>query len=96
MISPDDAAPRGIGDDTPIRMRNDRGHMAARARVTDRVPAGVVWMRDGWEGMNRLTSGARTVPDAAAAAFPAGAAAYEARVEVEVLDDSPLPGSAVR
>jgi len=53
-------------------------------------------MRDGWEGMNRLTSGARTVPDAAAAAFPAGAAAYEARVDVEVLDDSPLPGSAVR
>jgi anaerobic selenocysteine-containing dehydrogenase len=88
-ISPDDAAARGIGDGTPIRMRNDRGHMASRARVTDRVPAGVVWMRDGWEGMNRLTSGARTVPDAAAAAFPAGAAAYEARVEVEVMGGPP-------
>jgi len=34
--------------------------------------------------MNRLTSGARTVPDAAASVFPAGAAAYEARVEVEL------------
>ena len=56
--------------------------MAARALVTDRVPAGVVWMRDGWEGMNSLTSGARSVPDAAARWFPAGAAAYEARVEV--------------
>jgi len=39
-------------------------------------------MRDGWEGLNRLTSGERTVPDAAAAAFPSGSAAYEARVEV--------------
>jgi len=68
--------------DDAIRIANDRGEMGARARVTDRVPAGVVWMRDGWEGLNRLTSGARTVPDAAAAAFPAGAAAYEARVEV--------------
>lgn len=83
-INPDDAAARGVGDGAPIRMRNDRGEMAARAHVTNRVPAGVVWMRDGWEGMNRLTSGARTVPDAAADAFPAGAAAYEARVEVEL------------
>lgn len=48
-----------------------------------RVPPGVVWMHDGWEGINRLTSGARTVPDAAARTFPAGSAAYEARVEVE-------------
>jgi hypothetical protein len=44
--------------------------------------------------MNRLTSGARTVPEAAAAAFPAGAAAYEARVEVEVMGRSPSPGFA--
>jgi anaerobic selenocysteine-containing dehydrogenase len=65
-----------------VRIANDRGEMAAHALVTDRVPEGVVWMRDGWEGMNRLTSGERTVPDAAAQWFPAGAAAYEARVEV--------------
>src|SRR5262249_24741173 len=84
-ISPDDAADRGIGEGDLIRIFNDRGGMAARALVTDRVPPGVVWMRDGWEGMNRLTCGARIVPDAAAAAFPAGAASYEARVEVEVL-----------
>ena len=84
-ISPQDAAGRGIREGVQIRIFNDRGGMAARALVTDRVPSGVVWMRDGWEGMNRLTSGARIVPDAAAAAFPAGAASYEARVEVEVL-----------
>lgn len=81
-ISPADAAARGLADGDPIRIGNDRGEMAAHAHVTDRVPAGVVWMRDGWEGLNRLTSGARTVPDAAAAAFPSGSAAYEARVEV--------------
>ncbi|HKA12998.1 MAG TPA: molybdopterin-dependent oxidoreductase [Candidatus Dormibacteraeota bacterium] len=83
-INPDDAAARGVGDRAPIRMRNDRGAVVVTAHVTDRVPAGVVWMHDGWEGMNRLTSGARTVPDAAASVFPAGAAAYEARVEVEL------------
>jgi anaerobic selenocysteine-containing dehydrogenase len=81
-ISPADAAARGLADGDPIRIANDRGAMAARAHVTDRVPAGVVWMRDGWEGLNRLTSGARTVPDAAAVAYPSGSAAYEARVEV--------------
>ncbi|HXM57791.1 MAG TPA: molybdopterin dinucleotide binding domain-containing protein, partial [Candidatus Dormibacteraeota bacterium] len=78
-------------DGDPVRIANDRGEMAACAHVTDRVPAGVVWMRDGWEGLNRLTSGARTVTDAAAAAFPAGAAAYEARVEVQGGTSSPLP-----
>jgi len=83
-INPDDAGARGVGDHAAIRMWNDRGAMVARAHVTDRVPTGVVWMHDGWEGMNRLTNGARTVPDAAAAVFPAGAASYEARVEVKL------------
>jgi Molydopterin dinucleotide binding domain len=60
--------------------------MAARAQVTDRVPPGVVWMRDGWAGINDLTSGARSLPAAAAQAFPGGQAAYEARVEVSPED----------
>ena len=90
-MSPHDAAVRCIGEGDRIRIRNDRGQMVARARVTDRVPDGVVWMRDGWEGMNRLTSGARTVTDAAAVAFPAGAASYQARVEVEVVGNPPPP-----
>jgi anaerobic selenocysteine-containing dehydrogenase len=81
-MSPADAAARGLADGDSIQIANDRGAMRAHAHVTERVPQGVVWMRDGWEGMNRLTSGARTVPDAAALAFPAGSAAYEARVEV--------------
>jgi anaerobic selenocysteine-containing dehydrogenase len=81
-ISPGDAARRGIADGDPVRVANDRGAMRARARVTDRVPDGVTWMRDGWEGLNRLTSGERVVSDAVAAFFPSGSAAWEARVEV--------------
>jgi anaerobic selenocysteine-containing dehydrogenase len=81
-ISPADAAARGIADGVPVRIANDRGEMPARARVTERVPDGVTWMRDGWDGLNRLTSGARAVSDAVAEFFPAGAAAWEARVEV--------------
>ena len=81
-INPADAAIRCLADGDLIRLFNDRGEMQARAEVTGRVPAGVVWMRDGWLGINHLTSGARSVPDAAAEIFPAGAAAWEARVEV--------------
>jgi anaerobic selenocysteine-containing dehydrogenase len=83
-INPADAATRAFADGDAIRLFNDRGAMTARALVTDRVPPGVVWMHDGWAGINDLTSGGRAVPDAAAQAFPpAGQAAYEARVEVE-------------
>jgi anaerobic selenocysteine-containing dehydrogenase len=81
-INPADAAPRGLTDGAPVRAANDRGDLTATAHVTDRVPPGVVWMHDGWEGINRLTSGARSVPDGAAAIFPSGSASYEARVEV--------------
>jgi anaerobic selenocysteine-containing dehydrogenase len=92
-ISPGDAAARGLADGDPVRIANERGAMEARARVTDRVPDGVVWMRDGWEGMNTLTSGARTVTDAAARRYPAGAAAYEARVEVSRAGAPVSPGA---
>jgi anaerobic selenocysteine-containing dehydrogenase len=84
-INPADAAARRLAEGDPIRVFNERGSMTARAQVTDRVPPGVVWMRDGWAGINDLTSGGRAVPDAAARFFPAaGQAAYEARVEVSV------------
>jgi anaerobic selenocysteine-containing dehydrogenase len=84
-INPADAAVRDLADGAPVRIANDRGEMAASAHVTDRVPPGVVWMHDGWDGINRLTSGARSVPDAAARVFPSGSAAYEARVEVSAV-----------
>jgi hypothetical protein len=65
--------------------------MPARALVTDRVPAGTVWMRDGWDGLNRLTSGAAVIPDEAVElfAFAAGQAAFDARVEVSPAASAP-------
>jgi hypothetical protein len=43
-----------------------------------------VWMRDGWSGLNTLTSGDAVLPDGAVDAleFSAGQAAFDARVEV--------------
>jgi hypothetical protein len=64
--------------------------MRARARVTDKIPAGTVWMHDGWAGLNDLTAGGPVVADAAVDAFHAlgfsgGQAAFDARVEVEAV-----------
>jgi anaerobic selenocysteine-containing dehydrogenase len=86
-ISPVDAAARGVADGVAIRVHNERGALEARARVTDKVPAGTVWMRDGWRGVNNLTSGAPSIPDEACELFPftAGQSAYDARVEVSPL-----------
>lgn len=83
-LSPMDAEARGIVDGVPIRIYNNRGAFEACANVTDRVPAGTVWMRDGWEGLNRVTSGEPVLPDAAVDiyGFSAGQASFEALVEV--------------
>jgi anaerobic selenocysteine-containing dehydrogenase len=83
-ISPADARARSLEDGVAIRVWNERGEFAARARVTERVPAGTVWMRDGWAGLNRLTSGAPSLPDEAVDlfAFAAGQSAFDAMVEV--------------
>ncbi len=83
-IAPDDAGARGLADGAPIRIWNDRGEFRARAKITDRIPAGTVWMRDGWTGLNRLTSGAPSLPDGAVDAFhfSGGQSAFDAMVEV--------------
>jgi anaerobic selenocysteine-containing dehydrogenase len=83
-ISPPDAAARGLQDGAPIRIYNERGEFQAHAQVTERIPPGTVWMRDGWEGLNRLTSGAPAIPDEAVDIFhfSAGQAAFDAMVEV--------------
>ena len=83
-MSPRDATARGIDDRAPIRMWNERGEMRARAHVTERIPAGTVWMRDGWEGLNTLTSSAPVLPDAAVDifGFSAGQATFDASVDV--------------
>jgi anaerobic selenocysteine-containing dehydrogenase len=86
-IAPADAAARGVIDGAAIRIHNERGALEARARVTEKVPAGTVWMRDGWRGVNDLTSGAPSIPDEACDlfSFTAGQSAYDARVEVSPL-----------
>ena len=83
-IAPADAAPRAIADGAPIRIHNARGEFRARARVTEKIPRGTVWMRDGWEGLNRLTSGDAAIPDEAVDVFgfSAGQAAFDAMVDV--------------
>jgi anaerobic selenocysteine-containing dehydrogenase len=83
-ISPPDAAARGLQDGAPIRIYNAHGEFQAHAQVTERIPPGTVWMRDGWEGLNRLTSGAPAIPDEAVDIFhfSAGQAAFDAMVEV--------------
>ena len=47
-ISAVDAAARGIGDGEMVRVHNDRGSVLLRARVGDRVRAGVCSMPSGW------------------------------------------------
>jgi anaerobic selenocysteine-containing dehydrogenase len=83
-ISPDDAVERRVKDGDTIRVFNHRGEMQARARVTDDVPKGTVWMRDGWLGLNTLTDGAAVLPDEAVDTFgfSGGQASFDAAVEV--------------
>jgi anaerobic selenocysteine-containing dehydrogenase len=84
-ISPRDAARRDLTDGDAVRVYNHRGAFAAKAHITDRMPAGVVWMRDGCVGLNQVTSGAPILPEEALGLFhfTVGQAEYEAMVEVE-------------
>jgi anaerobic selenocysteine-containing dehydrogenase len=86
-IAPADAAARGVIDGAAVRIRNARGQLSARARVTERILAGTVWMHDGWPGLNDLTAGTPVIPDAAVDTFgfSGGQAAFDARVEVEAV-----------
>ena len=83
-ISPEDAASRSIKDATLVTIFNDRGTFEARAKITDRAAAGTLWMRDGWPGMNHLTSGDASLPTPATDLFhfTSGQAAYDAFVDV--------------
>ncbi|MDG1115616.1 MAG: molybdopterin dinucleotide binding domain-containing protein [Flavimaricola sp.] len=87
-IAPVDAAERGISDGDAIDLSNERGAFPARAKVTPRIPSGTVWIRDGWPGLNALTSGASVLPNAALTSFPfaVGQASFAARVEVQRSD----------
>jgi anaerobic selenocysteine-containing dehydrogenase len=83
-ISPRDADARQLTDGDAIKIYNDRGEFAAKACITNDVRPGVVWIRDGWVGLNHLTSGERVLTGDALSLFPfsVGQADYGARVEV--------------
>jgi anaerobic selenocysteine-containing dehydrogenase len=83
-ISRADADARQLRDGDAIKMYNARGELRAKARVTDEVPPGVVWIRDGWFGLNHLTSGDAVLTGDALDLFPfsVGQSDYGARVEV--------------
>lgn len=83
-MSPSDAQSRNLSDGDGIRVYNQRGAFEATAHVTDRIPAHVVWMKDGALGLNRVTSGDPVVPGEALDlfAFSVGQAEYTALVEV--------------
>jgi anaerobic selenocysteine-containing dehydrogenase len=83
-ISPIDAQMRSIENGDQIELSNTFGTFQARAKVTPRIPAGTVWMRDGWPGLNVLTDGASVLPKAALNAFPfsVGQNSFGARIEI--------------
>jgi anaerobic selenocysteine-containing dehydrogenase len=83
-IAPQDAQARGIADGDAVEMSNTRGHFTARAKVTARMPAGAVWIRDGWPGLNVLSDGASVLPQTAldSFAFTVGQSRFGARVEL--------------
>ena len=84
-LAPADASSRRIADGAAIRIFNQRGSFAARAHVTERIPQGALWIRDGWPGLNQLTDSAPVLPDEAVDifAFSAGQSSFDAKVEVE-------------
>jgi anaerobic selenocysteine-containing dehydrogenase len=86
-LAPADAAARRLADGDAIQVFNQRGSMTARAHVTDRMPPGAVWVRDGWPELNQLTGGNAVLPDQAVElfAFSAGQSSFDARVEVVAL-----------
>jgi anaerobic selenocysteine-containing dehydrogenase len=89
-VAPAYAERRGIANGDAIRIASARGAMAARARVTARIREGTVWMRDGWDGLNRLSSGEAVLPDGAVeiVGFSGGQAAFDARVDIAPIERS--------
>jgi anaerobic selenocysteine-containing dehydrogenase len=56
-ISTVDADARQLSNGDAIKIYNERGKFGAKVHITDNVPPGVVQIRDGWVGLNHLTSG---------------------------------------
>ena len=83
-ISRSDADARQLANGDAIKIYNERGEFGAKAHITDDVPPGVVWIRDGWVGLNHLTSGDAVLTGDALTLFPfsVGQSGYSAQIEV--------------
>jgi anaerobic selenocysteine-containing dehydrogenase len=83
-MSESDAQARDLADGDGIRIFSARGELMARAHVTNRIPPGTVWMRDGWPSLNHLTAGTAVLPVEAVDLFEfsAGQASFDTAVEV--------------
>ncbi len=88
-ISTSDSQARGISDNDNVRLFNERGQFTAVAKVTEKIQPGTVWMRDGWEGVNRLTDDSAALPDNATRqfAFGVGQSSYDAFIEVTPINE---------
>ena len=83
-LNPADAAPRGIVDGDMVRIHNQRGAFAAKARVSDRVRRGVVaalsvW----WKKLSPDGRNANEVTSQAIADMGGAATYYDCLVEIE-------------
>jgi anaerobic selenocysteine-containing dehydrogenase len=91
VLHPDDAAPRGIAEGAHVRVRNDRGSFACRARVSADARPGVAVAPMGW--WNRDYPGGRspqaTTPQRLTALRDAPTF-NDNRVEIEAV--APAPG----
>jgi anaerobic selenocysteine-containing dehydrogenase len=87
-IAEADARDRGIADGDPITIHNHRGQFPALAKLTSRIPAGTVWMRDGWPGFNALSDAGAVLPDTAldSFAFSVGQSSFDTTVKVTRAD----------
>mgnify|MGYP001237763984 CR=1 FL=1 len=83
-ISTADAEARAVEHGGAIRVHNHRGAFEAKARVTDQIQDGVVWIRDGCTGLNNVTSSAAILPSKALDlfGFTVGQTDFSAMVEV--------------
>ncbi len=86
-IHPLDAQRRGIVTGCHIQVYNERGNMRTKAKVSEELQPGVVWMRDGWFGVNSLTNGNPVLSPLASDIvdpymLPGGQTAFDALVEV--------------
>ncbi|HET9328290.1 MAG TPA: molybdopterin oxidoreductase family protein [Candidatus Eisenbacteria bacterium] len=83
-----DAAARGVREGDMVRVFNDRGSVVARARLSDRVPAGIVGLPSGWWASRTATgSSVNALTDARLTDLGGGVAYHDALVDVERVMD---------